>query len=211
LERTDVAHLPSLPESAVLVIDMHRGSVEPPGTVFVPDAGSIVPALAALLARARTAGVPVIYVVHQIRPDNSDARNPFWVEAKSVSDLYPNVREQVVASRWTELADGLDLKPGDYVLPKKRYGAFSGNDLAFLLKNLGIQTLVLTGVETEICVLATAYHAFNEDFRVVVVSDATAGLERDLADAALRIVEREIGWVATSDEVAVALEAASSR
>jgi nicotinamidase-related amidase len=148
----------------------------------------------------------VIYIVHQIRPDSSDARSPFWLEAGSVGELYPNVREQVVGSPWTEPAAGLEPKPGDPVLPKKRYGAFSGNDLAFLLRNLGVETLVLTGVETEICILATAYHGFNEDYRVVVASDGTAGLEPDLADAALRIVEREVGWVATCGEIGDALE-----
>ena len=198
--------LPPLSRAAVIVIDMHRGSIDPPGTVFVPDGAAIVPALARLLARSRAAGVPVVYVVHQIRPDGADARSPFWLEAESVGDLYPNVREQTVGSAWTELAAGLEPQPGDHVLPKKRYGAFSGNDLAFLLRNLGVETLILTGVETEICILATAYHAFNEDYRVVVASDGTAGLETDLADAALRIIAREVGWVAACDEIGSALE-----
>jgi nicotinamidase-related amidase len=188
-----------------VVIDMHRGSIDPPGTVFVPAGAAIVPGVAGLLDAARSVDVPVVFIVHQIRPDGSDARSPFWSEAESVGDLYPNVREQVVGSRWTELADGLEPRPGDHVLPKKRYGAFSGNDLAFLLRNLGVETLVLAGVETEICVLATAYHAFNEDYRVVVASDGTAGLEPDLAAAALRIVGREVGWVATCEEIAAAL------
>jgi ureidoacrylate peracid hydrolase len=201
-----VSALPLLRDPAVVVIDMHRGSVDPPGTVFVPGAAAIVPALCGLLADARAAGVPVIFIVHQSLPDGADARSPFWLEAESVGDLYPNVREQVVGSCWTELADGLQPEPGDYVLPKKRYGAFSGNGLAFLLRNLGVQTLVLTGVETEICVLATAYHAFNEDYRVVVARDGTAGLEHDLAEASLRIIAREVGWVATCDEIAAALE-----
>jgi nicotinamidase-related amidase len=96
------------------------------------------------------------------------------------------------------------------VLPKKRYGAFSGNGLDFLLSNLGIETLVLTGVETEICILATAYHAFNVDYRVVVASDGTAGLEPDLAEAALRIIGREVGWVATCEEIAAALRTAAA-
>lgn len=202
--------LPQLSRPAVVVIDMHRGSIDPPGTVFVPTGSEIVPALARLLDEARAASVPVIYIVHQIRPDGSDARSPFWGEADSVGDLYPNVREQVVGSRWTELADGLEPQQGDHVLPKKRYGAFSGNDLAFLLRNLGVETLVLTGVETEICVLATAYHAFNEDYRVVVARDGTAGLEADLADAALRIVEREVGWVASCAEIGAALQAVAA-
>lgn len=192
--------------AAVLVIDMHRGSIDPPGTVFVPAGRGIVPALSRLLDGARRLRVPVIYVVHQIRPDGSDAANPFWSESESVGDLYPNVAEQVVGSRWTELADGIEPEPGDFVLPKKRYGAFSGNDLAFLLKNLGIETLILTGVETEICILATAFHAFNEDYRVIVASDAIAGLDPECEAAALRIIGREVGWVLTTDELLGALE-----
>ena len=190
---------------AVIVIDMHRGSIEPPGTVFVPGGHEIVPTLARLLDGARELDVPVIYIVHQTMPDGADARSPFWSEADNIADLYPNVTEQVVGSRWTELADGLERGDGDYLLPKKRYGAFSGNGLGFLLKNLGVDTLVLTGVETEICVLATAYHAFNEDYRVIVVSDATKGLEPECERAALRIVEREVGWVMTADEALEAL------
>jgi nicotinamidase-related amidase len=201
-ERPDAVWRP-----AVLVIDMHRGSVDPPGTVFVPGADEIVPALARLLSGARELEVPVIYVVHQTEPDGSDARSPFWMEAENIAELYPNVTEQVVGSRWTELADGLELTDSDYVLPKKRYGAFSGNGLAFLLKNLGVDTLVLTGVETEICILATAFHAFNEDYRVLVVSDATKGLEAECERAALRIVEREVGWVVPVDEALALLHA----
>lgn len=199
--------LPDLHRPAVIVIDMHRGSIDPPGTVYVPEGSSIVPSLSGLLERARGVGVPVVYVVHQIRPDGSDARSPFWQEAESVGDLYPNVREQVVGSDWTQIADGLEPAAGDFVVPKKRYGAFTGNDLAFLLENLGVETLIVTGVETEICVLATAYHGFNEDYRVVVASDGTAGLDSELATAALRIIAREVGWVATCDEIGQALEA----
>lgn len=200
-----MTRFPTLARAAVLVIDMHRGSIEPPGTVFVPAGAAIVPAIARLVDAARSADVPVIFVVHQIRPDGSDAQSPFWSEAEEVGELYPNVREQVVGAHWTKLAEGLEPQPGDYVLPKKRYGAFSGNDLQFLLRNLDVGTLVLAGVETEICILATAFHAFNEDYRVVVASDGTAGLDPELADAALRIIRREVGWVATCAEIAAAL------
>ena len=196
---------PTLDGAAVVVIDMHRGSIDAPGTVYVPEGRSIVRPLARLLDSARDAGVPVVYIVHQIRPDGSDARSPFWEEAETVADLYPNVREQVVGSAWTEIASGLDPRDGDHVLPKKRYGAFSGNDLAFLLKNLRVETLVISGVETEICVIATAFHAFNEDYRVVVPRDGVAALDPDLGDAALRIVEREVGWVSTCDEIGTRL------
>jgi nicotinamidase-related amidase len=206
-----VNSLPVLHRPAVIVIDMHRGSIDPPGTVYVPGGAAIIPALSRLLDRARARGVPVVYIVHQIRPDGSDARSPFWQEAENVGDLYPNVREQIVGSRWTQIASGLEPVKGDHVLPKKRYGAFSGNDLAFLLSNLGVETLIVTGVETEICVLATAYHGFNEDYRVVVARAGTAGLDDELADASLRIVARELGWVATCDEIGQRLESEEAR
>ena len=61
---------------------------------------------------------------------------------------------------------------------------------------------MITGVEAEICVLATAYHGFNEDYRVVVARDGVAALEAELGDAALRIIEREVGWVSTCAEIA---------
>jgi nicotinamidase-related amidase len=200
--------LPRLARPAVIVIDMHRGSLDPPGTVFVPGARRIIPTLGRLIERARAVGVPIVYIVHQIRQDGSDANSPFWREAENIGALYPNVREQVVGSGWTEIPAELAPAVGDYVLPKKRYGAFSGNDLEFLLKNCGVETLIITGVETEICVLATAYHAFNDDYRVVVASDGTAPLEPELGEAALRIIAREVGWVATCEEIAAGLEAA---
>jgi nicotinamidase-related amidase len=203
-----VTVLPDLNRAALVVIDMHRGSIDPPGTVYVPAGAAIVPTVARLVDGARAAAVPVFFIVHQIRPDGADAMSPFWREATGVLDLYPNVGEQLVGSNWAELASGLEARSGDYVLPKKRYGAFSGNDLAFQLRNLGVETIVLAGVETEICVLATAFHAFNEDYRVVVARDAVAALDAELGVAALRIVEREVGWVADSDEIVSALEAA---
>lgn len=202
-----MTQLPELTNPAVLVIDMHKGSTDEPGTVHVPGARSIVGTLAGLLDHARGASVPVIYVIHQLRPDGLDGQNPFWMSATNIAELYPNVAEQVTGSHWAQPTDGLEPHDGDIVVPKKRYGAFSGNNLAFLLANLGVETLILTGVETEICILATAFGAFNDDYRVVVVSDATAGLEDDCAQASLKIIAREVGWVATAADVADALPA----
>lgn len=201
----DDGHM-NLTAPAVIVIDMHRGSADAPGTVYVPTAKSIVPRVAELVDGARAGRAPVVWVVHQVLRDGSDARSPFWAETGvGHTAVYPNPAGQVVGSRWTELTDGLDIHEGDYVFPKKRYGAFSGNGLAFLLRNLRIETLVIAGVETEICVLATAFHAFNEDYRVVVVADACAGLEPACERAALRIIEREVGFLTTTAEVSARL------
>ena len=98
-----------------------------------------------------------------------------------------------------------DLEPsqGDYhVNTKRRYSAFFGTDLDLLLKNLKVETVVLTGVMTEICVLCSAFEAFNRDYRVVVVKDCTAGRDPETEACVLqRIIALEVGWVLTSEEV----------
>lgn len=198
---------PTMDAPALVVIDMHRGSIDPPGTAYVPAGRAVVPALASLMDRVHDLGVPVIHIVHQTLPDGSDARSPFWMESTSVGDLYPNVGEQVVGSPWTEIADGLPRYDDEHVVAKKRYGAFSGNGLDLLLRNLDVRTLILTGVMTEICVLATAFHAFNTDYRVVVARDGVAGRDPECAEAALRIVAREVGWVLDGDEIVELLAA----
>jgi nicotinamidase-related amidase len=188
-------------KSAVLVIDMHRGSLEAPGTVFIPGATSLYPALSSLLDGARERSIPVVYIVHQTDPSGRDARNPFWVECDNILDLYPNVGEQVIGSPWTEIPAPIAPKPGDVVIPKKRYGAFSGNGLMQVLRMWGVDTLILTGVATEICVLATAFEGFNNDFRVLLASDCVKAKDPDLEAAAQSIIAREVGWVLSSREI----------
>jgi nicotinamidase-related amidase len=131
------------------------------------------------------------------------------LECEHILDLYPNVGEQVRGSVWTEVPDPIAPKEGDLVLPKKRYGAFTGNGLAQLLRMWGIDTLVLTGVLTEICVLATAFDAFNQDYRVLVASDCVKGLDPRCEQAALTVIAREVGWVLPSEQVTNLLSSAT--
>lgn len=188
-------------KTAVLVIDMHRGSLEAPGTVLIPGATSLYPSLSALLDGARERSIPVVYIVHQTDPAGREARNPFWVESGNILELYPHVGEQVIGSRWTEIPAPIAPRPGDLVVPKKRYGAFSGNGLMQTLRMWGVDTLVLTGVATEICVLSTAFEAFNNDFRVLLARDCVKAKDPDLEAAAQAIIAREVGWVLSNEEI----------
>lgn len=188
-------------KTAVLVIDMHRGSLETPGTVLIPGATSLYPALSSLLDGARQRSIPVVYIVHQTDPQGREANNPFWVECSNIIDLYPNVGEQVIGSHWTEIPDPIAPRPGDVVIPKKRYGAFSGNGLMQQLRMWGVDTIILTGVATEICVLATAFDGFNNDFRVLLARDCVKAKDPALESAAQGIIAREVGWVLSSQEI----------
>ncbi len=187
---------------SVVVIDMHRGSCESPGTVFVPRSSLTLKPLQHLLREARSRKVPVVFVNYQSRPGGADTRNPFWMSG-GVGNLYPRVGEQVEGARWAEIMP--ELEPGDgdfYVNTKRRYSAFYGTDLELLLRNLQVETVILTGVMTEICVLCSAFEAFNRDYRVVVVRDCTAGRDPETETCVLdRIIGLELGWVMSSNEV----------
>lgn len=100
------------------------------------------------------------------------------------------------------------LAAGDRVIAtKKRYDCFLATDLAFVLDSLSVNTLLLTGVNTNSCVLATAIAASTRNFATIVVSDCVDTVDgREYHRMALQCIERAFGWVLTSAE---ALETAA--
>jgi nicotinamidase-related amidase len=92
---------------------------------------------------------------------------------------------------------------------KKRYDCFLGTDLAITLRAMKVNTLLITGVNTNSCVLTTTITAQTRDFACIVVSDCVDTCDGPgFHDSALTIIERAFGWVMSADE---ALEAVSSR
>ena len=93
-------------------------------------------------------------------------------------------------------------KDGDYVINnKKRLDCFYGTDLRQLLQTLGVKNVVLMGINTNTCVLNTAFTAFNFDYRVVVLSDCVASMYGDdLHVLGLQNISRCLGWVLTNQQ-----------
>jgi nicotinamidase/pyrazinamidase len=159
---------------AVLVIDMLNDHLTPGGSLEVPRAREIVPALAARLDTARSAGVPVVYVCDEHDPDDPDLNQ--WTTH--------NLKGSKGAEVWPALAP----KPGDHVVHKSTYSAFTGSNLGKVLDDLRVETLVVTGCLTEIGVLATATDALQRGFAVEVPKDSQAGASPDAESAALAIL-----------------------
>jgi len=149
---------------AVLVIDMLNDHLRPGGPAEVPRARAIVPALQARLETARGEGVPVVYVVDEHDPSDEDLSA---VEGWGAH----NIRGSEGAEVWPELAP----KDRDRVVKKATYSAFTGSELAKVLDELKVDTLVFTGCLTEIGVLATATEALQRGFAVEVPPDSQAG------------------------------------
>jgi nicotinamidase-related amidase len=147
--------------SALLVIDMLNDHLTPGSTVEVPRARDIVPALASRLTAARTAHVPVIYVVDQHEADDPDLDQ--WTT------------HNVVGSPGADVWPALAPRSGDKMVPKSTYSAFTASALEVVLDDLAVDTLVLTGCLTEMGVMATAMDALQRGFAVEVPKDSQAG------------------------------------
>ncbi len=209
--------------TAILAVDVHRGHLDPEiGTmpVALHDAARVRAACARLLAGARATQVPVVYVLLTYRrttpPGLETMGNPFWRAVEQVEQsLTPGRRSTILhhnqeGSPQTEVPPELAPQPGDHVIrSKKRLSAFYGTDLDILLHALGTETVVIVGINTNTCVLCTAFDAFNRDLRVIVASDGVASMYgEDLHIFGLENLRRCLGWVLTTDEILAALGAA---
>jgi nicotinamidase-related amidase len=175
-----------MPKQALLVVDMVNDFVT---GVFGSDrAQAMVPRLARLLTRARAAGVPVVYC--------SDSHLA-GVDVELT--VHP---DHAIRGTWgAEIVPELQPEQSDYSLTKRRYSAFFGTELEPLLRELGIATVLLTGVATNGCVRHTAADAFFHGFKVVVVRDCCES--RDEAGQVLGLEQMVRGYgarlVSTAD------------
>lgn len=201
--------------TAVVLVDVHRGHLDPEIAtmpVDADDAQRVRAWLAVLVQTARQANLPVIHVVMTHRrlpyPGAESMGNPFWnaVEAARQS-LVPGRASTITGhnlegSPQTEIIPEVGPAPSDYVIrSKKRLSAFYGTDLEFLLRTLGVSTIALAGINTNTCVLCTAFDAFNRDFQVLVLSDGVSSMYgEDLHHFGLENVSRCLGWVLTVEE-----------
>ena len=193
--------------TALLVIDMQRGFVEAGEAMEVPAAREAIPRIRALVDLFRAKRRPVIFtefvyseqaplLVGALHPEHRraapDAPRIFGRPSSSCHEDDPSVATvQLLGPRHDEL-----------VVRKRWYDAFAGTPLDGVLRARGVDTLVMTGTMTDICVLATVVGAFNREYRVTVVEDAVTTLWPEIQRATLDIIARAYGRVVSAKEVA---------
>jgi nicotinamidase-related amidase len=204
-------------ETAVVTIDMHRGHLDM-NVATMPakpeDAERVIASAREALDFARKARIPVIHVVLVYRRlpgiGSEGMRSHFWKAlhaAQAETDRLTPGRKSTVREHNIEGSPGTQIIPelyrdGDYVIDnKKRLDCFYGTDLRQLLDTLGVKSVALMGINTNTCVLNTAFTAFNFDYRVVVLSDCVASMYGDdLHVLGLQNVARCLGWVVTNQQ-----------
>lgn len=194
-------------KTAVVSIDMHEGhlSESPDCPCPAPRGRPLVKPIDRFHEAARALGVRVVHVRTGLRPSGADDVNGIPSAWRLGFSEYvggiPNVAQHgIEGTFWTRLQTRVG--PADEVVSsKKRLSAFYPSDLDFLLRQMGVTTIVLTGIMTDCCVLSTAFEASNMNYKVITVNDLTAGTNEELEDAALKIMSLNTGLVLDADDV----------
>jgi len=186
---------------AVVTIDLHRGHLDPEVATLPFDAQSATSLLERtlpLLDSYRSLGLPVIHLVTSYRNREEILSNPYW----AVQSRLPDGVRRAIAKHNLEGGPGVELMPGvqapgDVVLDtKKRYDCFVGTSLEEVLRSGDHDSILLFGVNTNSCVLATAIAASVRDWAVFVVEDGVDSMMgEEYHRAALQILSGSFGWI----------------
>ncbi|MFF8593963.1 cysteine hydrolase family protein [Streptomyces sp. NPDC015220] len=164
-------------KTALIVIDMINTYDHKDAELLLPSVRTVVPVLTDLLHRARDRGVPVVYV------------NDNFGEWRS---HHGELLDHALAGPHASLVDPVKPDADSLFVLKARHSVFFETPLDYLLRQQGVQRLVLCGQVTEQCVLYSALDAHIRHFEVIVPTDAVAHIHEDLAQAALRMMERNM-------------------
>lgn len=162
-----------------------------------------IPQCKRLIESARRASVPVIFVKYEYRSDYKDG----GVLIQKISPSRPEFGYIAEGSWDAEIIDDLEVTEKDIIVKKARFGAFYSTSLESVLRSLKIETLVICGVTTHVCVETTAREAAQRDYQVVIASDATEEVNELWKQTALASFGAVFGWVHTVDEILAAWEA----
>ena len=216
--------------TAVIVVDMQNdfasegGAFVRAGLDVAPIRRAIAPT-ARVLAAARAAGIQVVYLKMEFRPDLSDLGAPDaknWSAHHLVGIGDPVLGPDAQSSRlfirdtWnTDIVRELVPEPSDIVVSKHRFSGFYATDLDAILRGRGIKYLIFTGCTTSVCVESTLRDAMFRDYCCLLLADCTGepigeGLPRTNHDASLLVTAVAFGWVSDSETLLQALKATSA-
>jgi ureidoacrylate peracid hydrolase len=187
--------------SALVIIDMQNAFVAPSAPMEVPAARAIVAPINRLAAELRRRGVTVIWVTHENRKDGGDWAgffDAFVAPGRRAEAAAALTAGSALQKLWPELTVAAE----DVRVAKNRYSALiaGASSLEKILKDKGIDTLLIAGTKTNVCCECTARDAMMLDYKVVLLSDCTAALSDEEHRATLENVIQQFGDVLSADE-----------
>ncbi len=164
-------------KSALIVVDMLNEYDHEDAEILVENVRTALPAMRELVARTAREATPIVYV-----NDNYGD----WAAGR------PEIVERAIAGRARDLVEPIAPADDTWFISKARHSIFYETQLEYLLREQEIERVVLVGQVTEQCILYSALDAYVRHFAVAVPRDAVAGIHDDLADAALRMMKRNM-------------------
>jgi nicotinamidase-related amidase len=163
--------------TVLVVVDFQGGDLSQSRSVYAQEQlGKAI----ALVAECRAKGVPVVWIQEVHKPHLTDiGRELDGSEGPHCIEGDPR----------TEIAAGLDPRPEEFHIRKRRYSAFFATELELVLRAYKAESLLLIGGFTDICVLYTAADAHQRDFHINVLTDVVSGSSRQAHDDALLMMQ----------------------
>ncbi len=178
--------------TAVLVVDMLNDFFVDGGAMVLEGGDALYEPHQKLLAAARAARIPVIWLNQSLPPDDS------LFEIRTVHCL---------AGSWgAQIVDGLPVEATDIVIPKRRYSGFFQTTLDLTLRERGINTVIVTGVVTNICVRSTVHDAFFLSYKVLVPEDLVMATSPQAQEVSLYDIDTHYGDVTNLDNLLAVLD-----
>ena len=173
-------------KKVLIIVDMINDFVT--GKLGSPRAREIVPNIAALIKKAREQHIPIVYL--RDAHSSNDNELTIWGE------------HAMKGTQGSEIIPQLKPEKNDTVIEKKWYSGFVDTELPAVLKKLGADTLVFTGVSTDICVQNNVAHAYFSGYKTIVPRDCTASIDEESYEQSIKYMKNIFGTeITNSDKV----------
>lgn len=176
--------------AAILAVDMLNDFLKPGGKMVLDTGKVIIEPSSRLLERARNNRISIVYVNDSHRPGLRQDRE------------FKKRAEHCIEGTWgAEVIRELKPQEGDFVVKKRRFSGFYETDLDLTLKDLEIDTVVIIGVVTNICVRSTVHDAFFRGYKVIIPRDCVMATGEREQESSLYDIETHFGEVTTSERI----------
>jgi len=221
--RIDRAHHCQPERTALLVVDMQHGFLDPGASLEVPKGRAIIPNLRRLIDACRARRVPVVFTQFVYSTTVPCLRgDPFGIEhlpaaagqpagfgrPSSNCLIGPHAGKGVESA---EVIDELKPRPEELVIPCHTYDKFYGTPLDLALRCWHIDYVIVTGVTTDICVNCTVLAAATRNYRVTVATDGVATLDDAIQQSCFAIWQRKFARLRTTAEIMAELKGRKGR
>ena len=195
--------------TALLVVDLQNGFMAPGQPAEMPVARAVVPNVNRLAEATRGVGGTVVWLKNTYDEESAQTWS-VWRSSFIPSDWGQRMEEAFTPGNFGhELYGGLKTAPDDIVVLKRRFSAFvqGSSGLDQILRQRGIDTLVIVGTATNVCCESTLRDGMMMNYKCIMVSDANATRTDEEHNATLATVAVIFGDVRTTDEVVALLNA----